>query len=187
MSSPSRGAMRPRLASLSPSPNSRGRREDRVRAAPAVSCANCTKESAHEHTGSAEAIRPSLRSGFTAYFVISPVTGFLATVTSLGLAPTNLAPASGRQDHTTSPSASRTLVFRALSASTASHRNVRDDRDPPLLSGETGRGDSADLPDGLSGIFLRAGLDRVLLICPSGCFAAAIPATSSLRANGSAH
>ena len=30
------------------------------------------KESAHEHTGSAEAIRHSLRNGFTAYFVISP-------------------------------------------------------------------------------------------------------------------
>jgi hypothetical protein len=37
-------------------------------------------KSAHEHTGSAEAIRPSLRNGFTAYFVLSPVTGFLATV-----------------------------------------------------------------------------------------------------------
>ena len=29
----------------------RGRRECRMRAAPAVSCATCTKESAHEHTG----------------------------------------------------------------------------------------------------------------------------------------
>ena len=38
------------------------------------------KENAHEHTGSAEAIRPSLRNGFTAYFVLSPVTGFVATV-----------------------------------------------------------------------------------------------------------
>jgi hypothetical protein len=27
---------------------------------------------------------------------------------------------------------------------------------------------SADLPDGESGIFLRVGLDRKLLICPSG-------------------
>jgi hypothetical protein len=27
---------------------------------------------AHEHTGSAEAIRHSLRDGFTAYFVLSP-------------------------------------------------------------------------------------------------------------------
>jgi hypothetical protein len=32
---------------------------------------SCTKK-AHEHTGSAEAVRHSLRNGFTAYFVISP-------------------------------------------------------------------------------------------------------------------
>jgi hypothetical protein len=50
--------------------------------------------------------------------------------------PQNLAPASGRQDHTTSPSAIITLVSRDISV----HRippHVRDDRDPPLLSGET--------------------------------------------------
>ena len=34
----------------------------------------CTKKSAHEHTGSAEAIRHSLRNGFTAYAVISSAT-----------------------------------------------------------------------------------------------------------------
>jgi hypothetical protein len=33
------------------------------------------KENAHEHTGSAENIRPSLRNGFTAYFVLSPANG----------------------------------------------------------------------------------------------------------------
>jgi hypothetical protein len=38
------------------------------------------EKGAHEHTGSAEAVRPSLRNGFTAYFALSPVTGFLATV-----------------------------------------------------------------------------------------------------------
>jgi hypothetical protein len=38
------------------------------------------KEHAHEHTGEAEAVRPSLRNGLTAYFVLSPATGFLATV-----------------------------------------------------------------------------------------------------------
>ena len=31
-------------------------------------------ENAHEHTGSAEGIRHSLRNGFTAYAVISPAT-----------------------------------------------------------------------------------------------------------------
>jgi hypothetical protein len=37
-------------------------------------------KTAHEHTGSAETLRPSPRNGFTAYFVLAPVTGFLATV-----------------------------------------------------------------------------------------------------------
>jgi len=37
-------------------------------------------KNAHEHTGSAEAVRPSLRNGFTAYTVLSPATGSLATV-----------------------------------------------------------------------------------------------------------
>src|SRR4029078_9739694 len=52
----------------------RGRREDRVRAAPAVSCAMSTKKCAHEHTGPAESIRPSLRNGLTAYGALSPET-----------------------------------------------------------------------------------------------------------------
>jgi len=64
---------------VSPSQD-RGRREDRVRAAPAVSCAVAHRGRAHEHTGSAETLRPSLRNGFTAYFVLSPVNGSFATV-----------------------------------------------------------------------------------------------------------
>jgi hypothetical protein len=116
---------------------SRGRREDRVRAAPAVSCAKCAQEHAHEHAGSAESIRPSPRNGFTAYNALSPATGLFATVVpEKRLLLTNLTPASGRQDHTISPSASATLVF-VTPASTASHRAFRDDREPPLLSGET--------------------------------------------------
>jgi hypothetical protein len=51
-----------------------------VRAAPAVSRAKAEKKDAHEHTGSAEAVRPSLRNGFTAYFVLSLATGFLVTI-----------------------------------------------------------------------------------------------------------
>jgi hypothetical protein len=101
-------------------PKNRGRRESRMRAAPAVSCAMCTKKCAHEHTGSAESIRPSLRNGFTAYSALSPVTGFLATV-AMRIAPHDLTPASGRQNHTTSPSTSAALVSRSF-ASTASHR-----------------------------------------------------------------
>jgi hypothetical protein len=68
----SRGARRPRLGSNFAPPKKRGRREDRVRAAPAVSCAGLCKRDAHEHTGSAETLRPSPRNGFTAYFALSP-------------------------------------------------------------------------------------------------------------------
>jgi hypothetical protein len=58
-------------------PSIRGRREYRVRAAPAVSCAKVQKRNAHEHTGSAEAIRHSLRNGFTAYSALSLVIGLV--------------------------------------------------------------------------------------------------------------
>src|ERR1700756_4433893 len=98
----SRGAIPPPLAPFSTLVRRRGRREDRVRAAPAVSCASCTKENAHEHTGSAETLRPSPRNGFTAYIVISPANGLLATVVpEQRWLFRNLTPPPRRQDHTT--------------------------------------------------------------------------------------
>jgi hypothetical protein len=61
--------------------------------------------------------------------------GFLAPVTFAGIASReNLAPASGRQDHTPSPSASSAVVYSAISV----HRSpphVRDDRETPLRRG----------------------------------------------------
>jgi hypothetical protein len=44
----------------------------------------------------------------------------------------DLMPASGHQDHTTSPSATAPFVLEAPSTSTASRLNVRDDRETPL-------------------------------------------------------
>src|SRR5664280_1064744 len=64
------------------------------------------QRNAHEHTGSAEAVRPSLRNGFTAYNALSPATGLSCHCHRRKLVSTNLMPASGHQDHTTSPSAS---------------------------------------------------------------------------------
>src|ERR1700682_2774563 len=103
----------------SPPQKNRGRRECRVRAAPAVSCASCTRKCAHEHTGSAEAIRHSLRNGFTAYAALSPATnsschrhrrikGFVAP----GWADENLRrldTSNGCQDHTVLPYAAARL------------------------------------------------------------------------------
>src|SRR5437762_1264507 len=49
----------------------RGRRECRVLAAPAVSCARDGGRGAHEHTGTAGALRHSPRNGLTAYAALS--------------------------------------------------------------------------------------------------------------------
>src|SRR4029077_15529284 len=73
----------------------------------------------------------SLRSGFTAYFVLSPVNGFLATVI-MRILPHHLTPAPRHQDHTTSPYASRALVLHTLCVHRISPR-VRDVRTPPLI------------------------------------------------------
>ena len=116
---------------VSPSQD-RGRRKDRVRAAPAVSCAVAHRGRAHEHTGSAETLRPSLRNGFTAYFVL-PGERLCCHRHTQKLASAYLTPAPRRQDHTTSPYASGAFVLRASRVHHIPPR-VRDDRDTPLLS-----------------------------------------------------
>ena len=65
----SRGAFRPGFANRFA--QSRGRRECRVLAAPAVSRARDGVRCAHEHTGTVGAFRHSLRNGFTAYAALS--------------------------------------------------------------------------------------------------------------------
>src|SRR6187401_2680998 len=119
----------PELCIFACPPRIRGRREDRVHAAPAVSCAFAHRKRAHEHTGTGGASRPSLRGGFTTYFVLSSVNGFLATVAARKTS-RNLTPAPRRQDHTTSPYASCAFVFCAIRVHRIPPR-VRDDREPP--------------------------------------------------------
>jgi hypothetical protein len=135
----SRDSMRPSFAN-SFAPKRRGRREDRVRAAPAVSCANMHIENAHEHTGSAEAVRPSLRNGFTAYFVLSPARpGLLVTVARVMRSIiTSLTPATGASGPHDFAVRERLRSSFANSASTASHRAFRDVRNA-LSSGGTAR------------------------------------------------
>jgi hypothetical protein len=119
-----------------------------VRAAPAVSRAIVIGKNAHEHTGSAEAIRPSLRNGFTAYSALAPVTGLSCHRHPREvLLPANLTPASGRQAHTASPSATAAFVMRRHRVHRIPPR-VRDDREPPLSSGETGEAKALICPTG---------------------------------------
>src|SRR5207237_4987432 len=79
----------------------------------------------------AGAFRPSLRNGFTAYFVLFPENGSFASVaTGEALPLPDLAPAPRRPNHTTSPYASGAYVYRAISVHRISP-HVRDDRERP--------------------------------------------------------
>src|SRR4030081_2872624 len=118
----SRGAFRPRFAVKFPPSPIRGRREHRVHAAPAVSCATVHKKT---HTSIQVQRR---QSGIPCAMVLRLIShsprrsGFLVTVAG-GVLTANLTPASRRQDHTTLPSASAPIV----------HRRLRVHRIPPRV------------------------------------------------------
>ena len=119
---PSRGAMHPRFCN-EPARKIRGRGERRVPAAPAAPCAKVESTrvltaDTPEHPAFPHAMV------LTVYFVISPVTGLVCHRHRRNDAPpkspvgqeapsANLTPASGRQDHTTSPSAGHIIRPRA--------------------------------------------------------------------------
>jgi hypothetical protein len=137
----------------------RGRREDRVLSAhPRPVCIG--RKHTVVTTGGAGSSGLPCAMVLTAYIVLSPGTGlFCPRHWRDAKHHANLAPASGRQDHTPSPSAS-VRSSRATEVSTASRLNVRDDREPPLLRGRDGANITTDLGFGKSEIFLRKGLDR---------------------------
>jgi hypothetical protein len=97
--------------------------QSRAQGMPGARCARCRvcRGSGGEHTrwsGHTGITRHSPRNGFNGFLRAPRRPGFLATV-ACGLASANLTPASGCQDHTTSPSASAPFV-KSASASTAS-------------------------------------------------------------------
>src|SRR6186997_974967 len=126
----------------------RGRREDRVRAAPAVSCAMCTKSA---HTSIQVQRRASGLPCAMALRLIACSPRRTALLPPLRpekqLPPGALTPAPRRQDHTSSPYASAALVRRNLRV----HRSPshdRDDHDTPLLPGRDGDRYAPDLAFG---------------------------------------
>ena len=87
-------------------------------AAPAAPCATKKHRGrSHRYTG---ITRHSRTQWFTTYFVLSPAIGLFCHRRPQELPLANLTPASRRQAHTTSPSASAPFVIGA-STSTASH------------------------------------------------------------------
>ena len=94
---------------------------------------------------------------FTAYSALSPVTGLSCHRHPREvLLPANLTPASGCQDHTASPSATAAFVNRRHRVHRIPPR-VRDDREPPLSSGETGEVKSVICPTAKAKYFCAKG------------------------------
>ena len=119
----------------------RGRREDRVRAAPAVSCAVCTKKVHTSIQGSGEHPAFPAQWLYGLYRALPGERALLPRRRARLAPPRNLTPAPGRQDHTASPYA-QCRRRRDISV----HRipsHVRDDATP--LSGRDG--DVPDLPE----------------------------------------
>jgi len=124
------------------------------------------KRDAHEHTGERRTLRHPLRNGFTAYIVLSPVSGLVVTVIpEKRELLKNLTPASRRQDHTTSPYA----------PVQSSAEQARPPHPIPTFS-DDGRRPSSGMrrrtlyfwfSEQASEIFLLGGLDGVSLICPT--------------------
>jgi hypothetical protein len=106
----------------------RGRRECRVRAAPAVSCARCTRRCAHEHTGSAEAsgipcvtaLRLMPCSPRRRIRLVTVVGGFerLLDPGRVRVSHRRLGTSNGCQDHTVLPYAKTSFVLRACESLT---------------------------------------------------------------------
>jgi hypothetical protein len=124
----------------------------------------CASENAHEHTGSAEAFRPSLRNGFNGFLHALPGDRLFVTV-ACGIVFRKLdasVGASGPHDFAVRFNAFvRTTSDRACTESV--HRIPRPTSVTIAIRPSCGRGmaqaGSADLPDGVSEIFLRRELD----------------------------
>jgi hypothetical protein len=143
----SRGAMRPSSASIATLKEKEGAGKAGCTLHPRSRVQTCTKKRtrAYRFSGGNPAFPARW---FTAYFALSPVTGLSCHRHPREvLLPANLTPASGRQDHTTSPSATATFVIRCHRVHRIPPR-VRDDRDPPLSSGETREAKSLICPTG---------------------------------------
>ena len=105
---------------------------------PGARCARSLACKIEKHTSIVTAVTPvtpgiPCAMVLTVSFVLSPVTGLFATVAS-GVSSANLAPASGRQDHTTSPSASRAVRQKRIRGHRIPSRAC-DDRETPLVPG----------------------------------------------------
>jgi hypothetical protein len=120
--------------------------DQRAQGMPGARCARSLACEIKKHTSVVTTVTPSSPGipramVLTGSFVLSRVTGLFATLVS-GVASTNLTPASGRQDHTTSPSASCAVRQQHISV----HRIPSRVRDEPRIRPSMGRDGKRNIP-----------------------------------------
>jgi hypothetical protein len=158
-----RGAFRVRALSIDLPSSRRGRRECRALAAPMARLQQETQ--AAVTTGSAETSRHSPRNGFTAYFVLSPGTGFLAPVISVTRKASSPTWPQHREARTTRLDRAHRAVRRHGQPRCSQMRpphpalNVRDGRETSLMRGGT-RGVNHDFCKNERRIFLKIDLEK---------------------------
>src|SRR6202161_2952786 len=81
--------------------------------------------------------RPSLRNGFNGFLRALPGDRALLSPSPAAIASTSLMPASRHQNHTTSPSAALSFVFRHCCVHRIPRPTFCDDRETPLERGGT--------------------------------------------------
>jgi hypothetical protein len=154
-----------------PSREGAGDPQERAQGMPGARCTRspCAKvESTRRHHRFTGTPGISLRNGFNGFLRALPGDrACLPPSPPRSLLPRNLTPASGRQDHTASPSASNVIRLLTSPASTASRPASVTIASRP--SGGTRRkGYAGDLGEKRSGIFLRRGVDMRLTKQPIG-------------------
>src|SRR5256885_1118498 len=132
----------------------------------------------HSHHGHTGLTRHSPRNGFNGFLRALPSDRAFLPLSSADRS-TDLMPASGHQDHTTSPSASARFVKHAA-ASTASRANVRDDRETPLVWARDAGVLEVICPTAKGKYFSQHGWTRCQLICPPGSLQSALPSWPGL-------
>ena len=124
-------------------------------------CKTQIAKNAHEHTGSAEAVRPSLRNGSTVYSVLSPARPglFVTVIPKKRELPRNLTPAIGASGpHDFAVRFSHARQSRLWRPSLPDPRFVTVDT--PLLRARDNAIKAGDLRRDKTGIFLPRILDR---------------------------
>src|SRR3954453_9938944 len=115
----------------------------RAQGMPGARCARslvCKNKKAYEHShhGHTGFTRHSPHNGFNGFLRTLPGDRACLSPSSAEMSSANLTPASRRQDHTTSPSASRAVRQKHHQRPPHPVPNVRDDRETPLCVGQDG-------------------------------------------------